>query len=94
MGGLVAFSVGCTSLSVFGPALKQMKSLDTVSKTLLSACPTLTGSLPRIPYGFSFVEKGGKSWTKNFLILSCLGTLVCVISVFAIDISTMKPWSP
>jgi NNP family nitrate/nitrite transporter-like MFS transporter len=65
----VAFFGGFAGVSAFGPILTKLKAAMALSPLqigLLAACPTLTGSLLRIPFGAMVDRIGGK---KPILIL-------------------------
>ena len=65
----IAFFGGFAGVSAFGPILTKLKSAMALSPLLiglLAACPALTGSLLRIPFGAMVDRMGGK---KPILIL-------------------------
>ncbi len=72
----MAFFAGFAGVSAYGPViarLKQTMQLDSLWMGLLAACPALTGSLLRIPFG-AFVDRmGGKKPIVILLSLAAVG---------------------
>ena len=69
----LAFFAGFAGVSAYGPIiakLKQSMGMSPLLTGLLAACPALTGSLLRIPFGAMVDRTGGK---KPILILLSLG---------------------
>jgi len=75
--------------------MKKCKSLGSLAKALLVASPTLTGSLPRIPFGPNIGKTGGKGWASIFLVLSILGMVWNTFLAFTTldDLETMEDFS-
>lgn len=70
----LAFFGGFAGVSAFGPIVAQLKNamaLNPLLMALLAACPALSGSLLRIPFGAMVDRMGGK---KPILILLGLAT--------------------
>ena len=68
----LAFFAGFAGVSAYGPIiakLKQSMGMSPLLTGLLAACPALTGSLLRIPFGAMVDRMGGK---KPILILLSL----------------------
>jgi NNP family nitrate/nitrite transporter-like MFS transporter len=82
----LAFFAGFAGVSAFGPIvpkLKESMALDPFFMGLLAACPALTGSLLRIPFGAMVDRMGGK---KPILILLTLavGGIACITLMFGL----------
>ena len=72
----LAFFAGFAGVSAYGPViakLKQSMNLDSMWMALLAACPALTGSLLRIPFGAMVDRIGGKKPILLLLSLAAAG---------------------
>lgn len=72
----LAFFAGFAGVSAYGPViakLKQTMHLDSIWMGLLAACPALTGSLLRIPFGALVDRMGGKKPIVILLFLAAVG---------------------
>jgi len=72
----LAFFAGFAGVSAFGPILAKLKetmTMDPLLLGLLAACPALTGSLLRIPFGAMVDRFGGKIPILTLLGLAALG---------------------
>lgn len=72
----LAFFAGFAGVSAYGPViakLKQSMNLDPLWMALLAACPALTGSLLRIPFGAMVDRTGGKKPIVVLLSLAAAG---------------------
>lgn len=72
----LAFFGGFAGVSAFGPILARLKSsmaIDPLAMGLLAACPALTGSLLRIPFGALVDRLGGKRPILLLLGLAAAG---------------------
>lgn len=72
----LAFFAGFAGVSAFGPILAKLKEIMTMSPLLLgllASCPTLTGSLLRIPFGAMVDRFGGKKPILTLLGLAAIG---------------------
>ncbi len=72
----LAFFAGFAGVSAYGPViakLKQTMNLDPLWMGLLAACPALTGSLLRIPFGAMVDRIGGKNPILILLTLAAAG---------------------
>ena len=72
----LAFFGGFAGVSAFGPIVSKLKAtmgLDPLLMGLLAACPALTGSLLRIPFGAMVDRMGGKRPILLLLALAAAG---------------------
>jgi NNP family nitrate/nitrite transporter-like MFS transporter len=72
----MSFFAGFAGVSAYGPViakLKQSMNLDPFWMGLLAACPALTGSLLRIPFGAMVDRTGGKKPILILLSLAAVG---------------------
>jgi NNP family nitrate/nitrite transporter-like MFS transporter len=72
----LAFFAGFAGVSAYGPViakLKQSMNLDPFWMGLLAACPALTGSLLRIPFGAVVDRIGGKKPIAILLAMAAVG---------------------
>jgi NNP family nitrate/nitrite transporter-like MFS transporter len=72
----LAFFGGFAGVSAFGPVVSRLKDamdLSPALMALLAACPALTGSLLRIPFGAMVDRIGGKRPALILLALAALG---------------------
>jgi len=72
----LAFFAGFAGVSAFGPIvpkLKQVMDVDPFLMGILAACPALTGSLLRIPFGAMVDRMGGKKPILILLMLAAVG---------------------
>lgn len=72
----LAFFAGFAGVSAFGPIvpkLKQVMDVDPFLMGILAACPALTGSLLRIPFGAMVDRMGGKKPILILLMLAAAG---------------------
>ena len=74
----LAFFAGFAGVSAFGPIVSRLKETMEIGAFLvglLSACPSLTGSLLRIPFGAAVDRVGGKQPILILLGLAGLGVV-------------------
>jgi NNP family nitrate/nitrite transporter-like MFS transporter len=72
----LAFFAGFAGVSAYGPViakLRQSMNMDPLWLALLAACPALTGSLLRIPFGAMVDRMGGKKPIVILLSLAAAG---------------------
>ena len=82
----LAFFAGFAGVSAFGPIvpkLKESMALDPFFMGLLAACPALTGSLLRIPFGAMVDRMGGKKPIMILLVLAVAG-IGCITLMFGL----------
>ena len=82
----LAFFAGFAGVSAFGPIvpkLKETMALDPLLMGLLAACPALTGSLLRIPFGAMVDRMGGKKPILILLSLAVAG-ITCITLMFSL----------
>ena len=82
----LAFFAGFAGVSAFGPIvpkLKESMALDPFFMGLLAACPALTGSLLRIPFGAMVDRMGGKKPILILLVLA-VGGISCITVMFGL----------
>lgn len=82
----LAFFAGFAGVSAFGPIvlrLKETMEMSALLVGLLSACPSLTGSLLRIPFGAAVDRMGGKRPILILLGLAGLG-IMSITLLFAL----------
>jgi NNP family nitrate/nitrite transporter-like MFS transporter len=82
----LAFFAGFAGVSAFGPIvpkLKESMALDPFLMGLLAACPALTGSLLRIPFGAMVDRMGGKKPIMILLVLAVAG-IGCITLMFGL----------
>jgi NNP family nitrate/nitrite transporter-like MFS transporter len=82
----LAFFAGFAGVSAFGPIvpkLKESMALDPLLMGLLAACPALTGSLLRIPFGAMVDRMGGKKPIMILLVLA-VGGIGCITLMFGL----------
>jgi NNP family nitrate/nitrite transporter-like MFS transporter len=82
----LAFFAGFAGVSAFGPIvpkLKESMALDPFLMGLLAACPALTGSLLRIPFGAMVDRMGGKKPIMILLVLA-VGGIGCITLMFGL----------
>ncbi len=77
----VAFASGFVILAVFGPAIFECEVLEPFPKGLLVACPTISGSAFRLPFGPNIGRTGGLVMTSWFLLWGEIGMgMIAVLS--------------
>ncbi|MGB5987105.1 MAG: MFS transporter [Desulfobacterales bacterium] len=93
----IAFFAGFAGVSAFGPivpTLKQTMTLSPMLMGLLAACPALSGSLLRIPFGAMVDRSGGKTPILILLGLALLGVagITLMFSLFPAPRSSHYPF--
>ena len=75
LGNILTLAIGFSSIAVFMPVIKKMTEMSDLCKLILSACPCLAGSLPRIYLGLQINANGGKKAGQFFLLICLCGML-------------------
>jgi NNP family nitrate/nitrite transporter-like MFS transporter len=93
----LAFFAGFAGVSAYGPViakLKQSMGLTPLLMGLLAACPALTGSLLRIPFGAMVDRMGGKKPILILLSLAAVGLagITLMFSIAPQPTAVHYPW--
>jgi len=93
----LAFFGGFAGVSAFGPIVSTMKAgmgLDPLLMGLLAACPALSGSLLRIPFGAMVDRMGGKWPILVLLTLAAIGVagMTFVFTLSPTPKASHYPW--
>ena len=90
---IMTLAIGFSSIAVFMPIVKKMTNMSDFCKLVLSACPCLSGSLPRIYLGIQINENGGKRAGQFFLLGSLSGMAWNATFLQIVDPADVTDWS-